>query len=166
MKPMRKRELSWIQRTLSDGTAGLRHEKSMKPESDPEAAETVQTTNDPAVAPSTSCCASSGSRLRWHMLTAISRDGEGFVEVLAATCIDGIGVIVRWEKEADGWDARSMDTESGTWDYVEFYEEGNEIPVEPPTEWDDLSQHNDQVRSGEVLTVTPCSESPLSNPVK
>jgi hypothetical protein len=48
-------------------------------------------------------------------------------------------VIVRWEKEADGWDARAMDTENGTWDYVEFYEEGNEIPVEPPTIWDDIS---------------------------
>ena len=81
--------------------------------------------------------------IRWHMLTAITRDGEGFVEVLAATCIDGIGVIVRWKKNEHGWTWEAMDTEGGA-DWSPGEEEGNEIPDEPPTVWDDLPRHNDQ----------------------
>ena len=80
--------------------------------------------------------------LRWHMLTAITRDGEGFVEVLAASCIDGIGVIVRWEKGDDGWTAQVMDTEWGEWEPVDYADESNEIPHEPPTVWDDRPRQN------------------------
>jgi len=74
--------------------------------------------------------------LRWHKLTALSI-GNDEIEVMAATCIDGIGVFVRWKMTSDGWCAEAMDTEGGGWDYV-CYGPENEIPEEPPTEWDDM----------------------------
>ncbi len=42
------------------------------------------------------------------------------------------------EKNCEGWEARAIDTEGGEWDYVDQSDESNEIPVEPPTEWDDM----------------------------
>jgi len=72
--------------------------------------------------------------LRWHLLNALTVGNE-ITELMAAASDDGIGMIVRWKKEADGWEAEVMDTEGGGWDYVEFYEEGCEIPVEPPFEF-------------------------------
>lgn len=77
---------------------------------------------------------------RWHMLTGIS-SGEKLIEVMAATCFDGIGVIVRWTKRVDQWFVESMDTEGCEWESVDFSDESNEIPPEPPQVWDDLSQN-------------------------
>lgn len=71
--------------------------------------------------------------LRWHMLTAESV-GKEFTYILAATCIDGIGVIVRWCKVGGSWEAEVLDTESQSWGPIE---ENDEIPLEPPTIWDD-----------------------------
>lgn len=78
---------------------------------------------------------------RWHMLTGISSGGE-LIEVMAATCFDGIGVIVRWTKSGDQWFAEAMDTEGCSWEPVDFGDESNEIPPEPPRAWDDLSQNS------------------------
>ncbi len=84
------------------------------------------------------CNLSSVNGLRWHRLTAISH-GDEFIEVMAATSIDGVGVIVRWENGEQGWKASVMDTESGGWQFVDFTDEANEIPEEPPSAWDDLT---------------------------
>lgn len=79
------------------------------------------------------------SRLRWHMLTGLS-DKFGLTEVMAATCLDGIGVFVRWVRVNGDWSAKAMDTESGEWEPVDYEDEANEIPANPPDVWDDVSQ--------------------------
>lgn len=77
--------------------------------------------------------------LRWHKLTSISR-GAVEIEVMGATCIDGIGVIVRWSKRPWGWASEALDTEGCKWESIDFREEGNEIPPTPPTVWDDIDK--------------------------
>lgn len=88
--------------------------------------------------PGRSLCDVNG--LRWHRLSAISVGNED-VEVMAATCIDGIGVIVRWVW-FDKWMVEAIDTESCQWEPVDQSEEGNEIPPQPPTVWDDISANS------------------------
>lgn len=89
--------------------------------------------------PGCSLCDANG--LRWHKLSAISIGNEE-VEVLAATCIDGIGVIVRWVWFGELWTVEAIDTESCRWEPVDQGEEGNEIPPQPPSVWDDISANS------------------------
>lgn len=69
----------------------------------------------------------------WHMLDSI-RLGTKLTELLAATSVDGIGVIARWTLRDDGkWDVSAMDTEGdhGMQPVTEFGDE-EAIPAEPP----------------------------------
>lgn len=75
---------------------------------------------------------------RWHKLTSILQGGEE-TDIMAATSMDGIGVIVRWTKIDGGWSVEAIDTESGDWETVNFRDESNEIPASPPDKWDDVS---------------------------
>ncbi len=48
----------------------------------------------------------------WHVLSSITR-GKKLIELLAATCEDGIGVMARWKLRCDDtWDVSAVDTES------------------------------------------------------
>ena len=58
---------------------------------------------------------------------------------MAATCIDGIGVIVRWVLDGPDWLSEAITTEGGQWNPVDRDDELNEIPIEPPSAWDDQS---------------------------
>ena len=76
--------------------------------------------------------------LRWHRLTGVSSGGRA-TEIMAATCIDGIGVIVNWTRRRGHWDCEALDTEGQVWEAVDFEDEANIIPAAPPEIWDDLS---------------------------
>lgn len=113
-----------------------------KPKIGTQDAETPSTPSSPAPTPAVGGLTCSDSfmdnGLRWHMLSAISINGD-LVEVLAATCIDGIGVIVRWVLTDSQWTTEAIDTEGCEWAPVDFTEDGNEIPPQPPKVWDDVS---------------------------
>lgn len=82
-----------------------------------------------------------GSHLRWHRLNSITCDGK-LIELLAATCEDGIGIIARWtrhERGEGGWDVEAMDTESCDMEFVTDFHEGEPVPPEPPTVFDDAN---------------------------
>ncbi|MDP3937320.1 MAG: hypothetical protein Q8R92_04195 [Deltaproteobacteria bacterium] len=70
------------------------------------------------------------SDYNWTALTRL-RCGAVVEEVMAATQMDGIGVIASWLLRRDGtWRVRAVDTELGDW-ITEFGpEEG--VPPEPP----------------------------------
>jgi len=78
------------------------------------------------------------SKLRWHKLTEIMAGGF-VIEVMGATCIDGIGIIARWVRgEGEDWDVTAIDTESGDWCVMDTFDEDQTIiPPSPPTNWDD-----------------------------
>ena len=78
------------------------------------------------------------SYLRWHRLSSWTR-GDELIELLAATCIDGIGCIARWEKaDGIGWNVSAMDTESESgMQAINYFDEDECIPSEPPTIFDD-----------------------------
>jgi hypothetical protein len=85
------------------------------------------------------CNVATCSLLRWHRLADITVD-DVIIELLAATCDDGVGIIARWVMRTDGtWKVTAMDTEGGEWEVVRFFGEGEPIPPEPPTDFDDLS---------------------------
>ncbi len=74
----------------------------------------------------------------WHLLSSVIQDnrpaGDNLVELLAATCADGIGVIARWtRREGGGWDVEAMDTEGeeGMQPVTDFHE-GEPVPATPP----------------------------------
>lgn len=68
----------------------------------------------------------------WYRLTSIHR-GADLVELLAACCVDGIGVIARWERREDGgWDVSAMDTEGEGMKPVTDFHEGESVPPTPP----------------------------------
>lgn len=68
----------------------------------------------------------------WRVLSTIHH-GDRLDELLAATCEDGIGVIARWTRRADGgWDVQAMDTEGGMQPVTDFHE-GECVPSTPPT---------------------------------
>ncbi len=76
--------------------------------------------------------------LRWHRLFEMTRCGV-VVELMAAACDDGIGVIASWTKlESGEWQVRAMDTEGGGWEAITDFHEGESVPPEPPTRFDDL----------------------------
>lgn len=78
--------------------------------------------------------------LRWHRLSTFTL-GDKEIEVLAASCEDGIGFMVQWvwNNETNKYDVACMSTESNGWENVRFdLEEETYIPEEPPTIWDDL----------------------------
>lgn len=80
-----------------------------------------------------------GSHLRWHRLVSLRCGGE-LIELLAATCVDGIGVIARWTyRPGGGWDVEAMDTEGGGMEPVTDFHEGEPVPPEPPTVFDDAN---------------------------
>lgn len=69
----------------------------------------------------------------WHRLSSIHR-GPQIVELLAASCDDGIGIIARWTlREDSGWDVAAMDTEAedGMKPITDFHE-GECVPATPP----------------------------------
>lgn len=75
---------------------------------------------------------------RWHRLSEIEQGGKP-LELMAATCFDGIACFVLWCRRQDGgYDVSALDSEGQKWESVDFSEESNEIPREPPTIWDDL----------------------------
>lgn len=81
------------------------------------------------------------SGLRWHMLSNI-KDDMGIIELVAATTVDGIGVIARWCRQEDrGWRVSAIDSEStrGMQEITNFGE-GECVPLEPPTVFDDITQ--------------------------
>lgn len=82
------------------------------------------------------------SYLRWHRLSELTRDDVGTIELLAATCVDGIGCIARWvRREEGGWDVSAMDTEGGAgMQPVTDWHEGEPVPPEPPTFFDDVNE--------------------------
>jgi hypothetical protein len=95
------------------------------------------------------CSGATCSLLRWHRLADITVDGV-IIELLAATCDDGVGIIARWVMRTDGtWKVTAMDTEGGEWEVVRFFGEGEPIPPEPPTDFDDLPANDkDQATRG------------------
>jgi hypothetical protein len=73
--------------------------------------------------------------MSWHILEMVTHDGIGPVEVMAAACDDGIGILARWVRRDDGsgWDVFAMDTEgAGLLPVTDFGEEEC-VPPEPPT---------------------------------
>lgn len=69
----------------------------------------------------------------WLKLSSIRR-GDQLIELLAATCHDGIGVIARWTWHNDrGWSVKAMDTESaeGMQPVTDFHD-GECVPCAPP----------------------------------
>jgi len=93
----------------------------------------TQKPNSEAVDP-----ASAGSHLRWHKLSSISI-GDVLTELMAATCENGIGVIVTWTRKDEGWEVFAMDTEGSGWERVFFFGPDDSIPATPPTEFDDVN---------------------------
>lgn len=69
----------------------------------------------------------------WHVLSTI-RVGKELREMLAASCVDGIGVMARWMRRDDGtWEVKAVDTESDDMKPVTDFHEGESVPPEPPT---------------------------------
>lgn len=80
--------------------------------------------------------------LRWHKLTELTV-GDRVIEVMAATCDDGIGVIARWTRNADdSWKVTAMDTEGGEWETVRIFGDEETVPPEPPSHWDDIQKNS------------------------
>lgn len=77
------------------------------------------------------------SLLRWHRLSELT-DENGIIELMAASCVDGVGVIAFWERDEFGFEVTAMNTEGCVWEAVDFDDEANEIPRKPPTDFDDL----------------------------
>lgn len=77
--------------------------------------------------------------VRWHRLSE-TRQGDYLTELLACTCEDGIVVIARWGRLADGrWRVEAMDSENGEWEVVRHFGDGEVVPGEPPVIFDDRS---------------------------
>jgi hypothetical protein len=80
--------------------------------------------------------------LRWHKLTELTA-GDRVIEVMAATCDDGIGVIARWTRNTDdSWKVTAMDTEGGEWETVRIFGDEETVPPEPPSHWDDIQKNS------------------------
>lgn len=79
------------------------------------------------------------THLRWHRLSEL-RDAKGVCELMAATCVDGIGVIAEWVRIPAGWQVSAMDTEEPKWAEVTDFHEGEPVPKSPPESFDDLSK--------------------------
>ena len=70
------------------------------------------------------------------------RDDNGIVELMAATCVDGIGVIANWRRlQSGGWAVTALDTENAEWEEIKSEEEEpvpiEPVPIRPPTHFDD-----------------------------
>lgn len=83
------------------------------------------------------------SNLRWHRLHEITHDGVGTIELLAATCIDGIGCMAQWLRQLDGtWEVWAWDTEGqGEMTRVINFGDDEPVPPTPPTVFDDVNPH-------------------------
>lgn len=91
------------------------------------------------------CAPATCSALRWHRLCSLT-DDTGIFELLAATCIDGVGVIVRWTRTAQGWDIEAMDTERCEW--IKVSPDDEDIPQLPPEIFDDAQPNTKEVPNG------------------
>jgi len=76
-------------------------------------------------------------KTHWHRLSEITREGQ-VIELMAATSDDGIGVIARWTLRKDGsYEVWAMDTETCEWESIQCEREGEIVPLNPPTEFND-----------------------------
>lgn len=87
-----------------------------------------------------------GSHLRWHRLSELTRDDVGTIELLAASCCDGIGIIARWTRREDGtWEVWAWDTEmQGEMTEVVNFGDDEPVPPTPPTVFDDVNNQADR----------------------
>jgi hypothetical protein len=96
--------------------------------------------------------------MRWHRLAEI-KHGDETVELMAASSEEGIGVIARWVLRPDKtWYVQAIDTEGGKWQPVDKYEvdEGDCVPLIPPTVFDDRDHENHQLRAMLRQWIQPC----------
>ena len=67
--------------------------------------------------------------MKWKILSTIKR-GKQLREMMAASCIDGIGVIATWKLRNDGqWDVFAVTTEQST--PIFDWHEGEPVPRDP-----------------------------------
>ena len=70
--------------------------------------------------------------MNWHILSTITLDGVGLIEMMAAANCDGIGVIARWVKKGNKWEVSAIDTESGEMELITDFGEEECVPYLPP----------------------------------
>ena len=85
--------------------------------------------------------------MRWHRLNSIS-DTQGVIELLATADCDGIGIMARWCREVDGsYTVSAISSESGEWEHVTDFHEGEPVPRNPPSIYEDsLERQRDEAR--------------------
>jgi hypothetical protein len=67
----------------------------------------------------------------WVFLSGITVGGDYYVEIMAAACFDGIGVIASWRLDMNGkWKVWAVDTEQSY--PIEVFDEGECVPPSPP----------------------------------